>query len=206
MSIADWLGFVVAVLLIELTPGPNMAWLAALSMSEGKRAGLVASAGVAIGLFANALAAALGIAYIVAANPILWHLLRWGGVVFLLWLAWESWREAGESSLARTADPRRSRHHFIAGLIANLLNPKAMLFYVVVIPRFNSGEIPGFQLALALALVSIAIATAVHVSIVLAGSGVGSWLADEERTRIIRRGLAIAIALVAIWFAISTAR
>jgi threonine/homoserine/homoserine lactone efflux protein len=54
---ADWAGFALAVLLIELTPGPNMAWLAALSLGQGRRAGLAAVAGIAIGLFVNALTA-----------------------------------------------------------------------------------------------------------------------------------------------------
>lgn len=90
MTDADWIGFGLAVLLIELTPGPNMAWLAALAMGEGRRAGLAATAGVAIGLFVNALAAALGIAFIVSASPLLWQVLRWGGAAFLLWLAWKA--------------------------------------------------------------------------------------------------------------------
>lgn len=205
MSAVDWLGFALAVLLIELTPGPNMAWLAALSMGDGRRAGLAATVGVAIGLFVNALAAALGIAFLVADSPMLWEALRWGGAVFLLWLAWESWRDGGENSPARTASSERARHHFLSGLVVNLLNPKAMLFYVVVIPRFNGGQIPGFGLALTLALVSIAIATAVHLAIVLAGSRIGNWLVDPARTRLIRRVLALMIVVVAIWFAATTA-
>ncbi len=205
MNSADWLGFALAVLLIELTPGPNMAWLAALSMGDGRRAGLAATAGVAIGLFVNALAAALGIAFLVAASPTLWQFLRWGGAAFLLWLAWESWRDGGESSPARAADPARTRHHFVSGLVINLLNPKAMLFYVVVIPRFNGGQVPGFGLAFTLALVSIAIATAVHLAIVLAGSRTGNWLANPARTRLIRRILALMIVAVAIWFAVTAA-
>lgn len=208
MTAADWAGFALAVLLIELTPGPNMAWLAALSMGEGRRAGLAATAGVAIGLFVNALAAALGIAFIVSASPMLWQLLRWGGAAFLLWLAWESWRDAGENSPALIAAPadRWSRRHFTSGLVVNLLNPKAMLFYVIVIPRFNEGQVPGFGLAFGLALVSIAIATAVHVTIVLAGSRMGGWISDPARTRTVRRVLALGIIGVAIWFAATAGR
>lgn len=203
MSAADWLGFALAVLLIELTPGPNMAWLAALSLGEGRRSGLAATAGVAIGLFVNALAAALGIAYIVAESVALAQALRWGGAVFLLWLAWQSWHDAGENSPAILGDPGRSRRHFLSGLTVNLLNPKAMLFFVVVIPQFNGGEIPGFAVAVALALVSIVIATAVHLAIVLGASRIGRWLSDPTRTRTIRRLLALAMVGVAIWFAVS---
>lgn len=200
MTYADWFGFALAIFLIELTPGPNMAWLAALSMGEGRRAGLAATAGVATGLFINALAAALGLAFIVAASPWMWQILRWGGALFLLWLAWESWREAGENSPAIIAAPARSRRHFRSGLVVNLLNPKAMLFFVVVIPQFNHGKVPGFGLALSLALLSIIIATIVHLSIVLAGSHIGNWISDPARTRTVRRILALLIVGVAIWF------
>ena len=57
----NWIEFAAAVLLIELTPGPNMAWLAALGLAEGRRAGLVATAGVGLGLALNAMLAALGL-------------------------------------------------------------------------------------------------------------------------------------------------
>lgn len=174
-------------------------------MGEGRRAGLAATLGVAVGLFVNALAAALGVAYIVSASPWVWDVLRWGGAAFLLWLAWESWRDAGETSPALAASGR-GRHHFGAGLLVNLLNPKAMLFYVVVIPRFNHGALPGFALALAMAALSILIATAVHLGIVFAGSRVGGWLVDPARTRTIRRILALMILAVAIWFAITAGR
>ncbi|MBW8294217.1 LysE family translocator [Sphingopyxis sp.] len=206
MSTADWLGFAVALLLIELTPGPNMAWLAALSLGEGRRSGLAATAGVAIGLFVNALAAALGIAYIVAESVALAQALRWGGAIFLLWLAWQSWHDAGENSPVILGGPSRSQRHFLSGLTVNLLNPKAMLFFVVVIPQFNGGEIPGFAVAFALALISIVIATAVHLAIVLGASRIGGWLSDPARTRTIRRLLALAMVGIAIWFAVSAGR
>lgn len=66
----DWAGFALAVLLVELTPGPNMAWLAALTVAEGRRAGLTATAGVALGLAINAGVAAAGLAALATANPL----------------------------------------------------------------------------------------------------------------------------------------
>ena len=199
MSGLDWGGFALAVLLIELTPGPNMAWLAGLSMSEGRRAGIAATIGIAIGLFFNALAAAMGLAAIVAASPTLWQLLRWAGVAFLLWLAWDSWRGADQA--ITTEAPLRSRRHFLAGLAVNLLNPKALLFFVVVIPQFSGGQLPTLAQAMALAGISIVIATAIHLIIVLAGAGLHRWLADAGKTRRVRRVLAVTLVGVAIWFA-----
>src|SRR5690242_7760339 len=86
--------FALAVALIELTPGPNMGYLAVLAASAGRRAGLAATAGVAAGLLGVGVASSLGLAAIVAASNLIYEILRWGGVLYLLWLAWEGWRDA----------------------------------------------------------------------------------------------------------------
>ena len=205
MTGPDWIGFALAVLLIELTPGPNMAWLASLALGDGRKAGLAATAGVALGLFVNALAAAFGLALIVANSGLVWQLLRWGGAACMLWLAWEGWHDARENSLGRVGALRAQRH-FLSGLIVNVFNPKAMVFFVVILPRFNHGELPTFGQAIALAGLSIAIATAVHVAIVFAGSGLHRWLADPGKTRVVRRILALVLVGVAIWLAVGAQR
>ena len=87
------LAFAATALIVELTPGPNMAYLAALSLSKGVRAGAAAVAGVALGLSLSGIAAALGLAAIIDSSRFLYEVLRWGGVAYLLWLAWEGWTE-----------------------------------------------------------------------------------------------------------------
>src|SRR5690606_24551245 len=83
---------VFGVLLVELTPGPNMGSLAALSASQGRTAGFRAVAGVTLGLAFYMLLAVLGVAEILAAAPLVYGALRWAGVAYLLYLAWEAWR------------------------------------------------------------------------------------------------------------------
>src|SRR6185503_916356 len=102
-----------------------MAWLAALSLSRGWRTGLAAVGGVALGLSVYGIAAALGVAAIIENSAFLYEALRWGGVAYLLWLAWDSWSAADEISLENApgvSDERVSA--FRRGLITNLLNPK----------------------------------------------------------------------------------
>lgn len=192
----DIAGFAAAVLLIELTPGPNMAWLAGLAATEGKRSGLSAVAGVALGLLANGILAALGLATLLTAMPALLHGLRVAGAAMMVWLAIEAWRGA-EKAPPPTAATRRA---FATGALLNLLNPKAYLFFVVVAPEFLGGRTLGLTEALTLALVSTAIATAIHLAIVLAGSHAQAWLADPARTRWVRRGFAVVMLGVAASF------
>ena len=198
------LGFALAVLVIEVTPGPNMAWLAVLSASEGRRSGLSAAAGIALGLLVIGAAAGLGLAALITAAPALYEVLRWGGAIFLIYLAWEGWREAGESSPARTS--AGDLKHFSRGFLINALNPKAALFYVAVLPEFmvSSGNLP-LQAAL-LTLLSVMIATAVHVAIVLAAAPAHRLIEDPDRMRIIRRTLSLLLVAIAVWLFFETGR
>lgn len=191
----DLTGFALAVLLIELTPGPNMAWLAGLAATEGRRSGLSAVAGVALGLLANGVLAALGLATLLTAMPALLHGLRIAGAAMMVWLAIEAWRGA-----EKAPPPTATRRAFATGALLNLLNPKAYLFFVVVAPEFLGGRTLGLTEALTLALVSTGIATAIHLAIVLAGSHAQAWLADPARTKWVRRGFAVVMLGVAASF------
>ena len=78
--------FAVTAVLIELTPGPNMGYLAVVAASAGRRAGLAATAGVAVGLLSAGIASSLGLAAIVATSGLVYELLGWSGAFYLLWL------------------------------------------------------------------------------------------------------------------------
>lgn len=99
--------FAVTCLVIELTPGPNMAYLAILSATKGRRAGFAATLGVALGLSIVGLAAVLGFTALIANSRMLYVILRWGGVVYLLWLAYEGWY--GEEDITRHSRNRSTR-------------------------------------------------------------------------------------------------
>ncbi len=195
----DLLGFALAVLIVELTPGPNMAWLVTLTLSEGRRAGLGAIGGVALGLAANAVLAVLAASFILAQDAGLTRGVSVLAAAMMAWLAWEAWREAGESSPAITPEPGAERHA-LAGFLINLLNPKSALFMITVMPQFVSGGRPDFAQRLALAAVSIAIATTIHLALVLGAERARAALMAETRARTVRRVLALAMLAVGVWF------
>jgi threonine/homoserine/homoserine lactone efflux protein len=195
----DILGFALAVLLIELTPGPNMAWLAGLGAVEGRRAGMAATAGVAIGLLLNGILAALGLATLLQTMPGLLTGLRLAGAAMMVFLAVGTWRAAGQPLLAAKA-ASSTRRPFYTGALINLLNPKAYIFFVVVVPQFLGTASLTLANAVLLALVSTVIATAIHLAIVLAGSKAHAWLSDPARTRVTRRAFALVMLGVAASF------
>ncbi|WP_210529353.1 LysE family translocator [Rubellimicrobium arenae] len=192
-----WGAYLLTALLIELTPGPNMAWLAIVAAGEGSRVGLAAVAGVALGLGAVGLAAALGLAAIVAASPTLYQLLRWGGAAYLLWLAWDGWRGSREE--ASLVPGRAGLRAFRRGLVTNLLNPKAGIFYVAVLPTFLDPSISVLPQTLAHTFGYVAVATTVHAAIVALAGQAKRILTDARQERRLRRVLSAALAGVALW-------
>lgn len=197
--------YVMTVLFIELTPGPNMAYLAALTLGAGRRAGVAAVAGVGIGLALIGIAAAMGLAALIAASPLIWTALRWAGGLYLLYLAWETWRGEAETSPAGTPSLGNSNaRYFSRGVITNILNPKAALFYVAVVPQFLPATGATLGYGLALTAISVCVATAIHLVIVLLAARLHPLFNQPGRMQRTRHMLAIGLAGIAIWFLLTT--
>lgn len=190
--------FFLTSLVIELTPGPNMAWLALLAATSGRRAGFATVAGVTLGLTLQALLAALGVAALIAVWPVLYTVLHLAGVGFLLWLAWESWRDAGNPAHHLPGGGETEGEGFRRGLVSNLFNPKAAIFFLSILPGFL-GPTDGVTVALVLSVIYLAVATAVHGLIVLAAGGLRAWVTDPAVSVRMHQFQAIALVLVAIW-------
>ena len=195
--------FFVAVLFVEATPGPNMGYLAALSASEGRSAGMKAVAGVTLGLSVYMIAAVIGVAELIARVPVIYMALRWAGVAYLLYLAWDAWRGAAETS--PSASETGFSNPFWRGFLANILNPKAVVFYVSLLPGFmdlSRGAI--WVQALILGCVHLIVSVVIHGSIVMGAARAGTLLEESPRKTLFRRCMAVLIALIALWLAWET--
>lgn len=201
LTLSTALAFALTSLLIELTPGPNMTYLALLAAQAGRRAGYAAVAGVALGLGLVGLGTALGLAALITASPLLYAAIRWAGIGYLLYLAWDAWRDSEPSNDVRVETDAR---FFVRGLITNLLNPKAFVFYVAVLPTFlDPASSPAGQ-ALTLSAIYVLVATAVHAAIVTLAGFLGPLLANRRIMSVTGKLFAIALAGVAFWVGWST--
>jgi threonine/homoserine/homoserine lactone efflux protein len=203
MSEHSLLAFAVTSAIIEVTPGPNMAYLAVLALSAGRQAGLVAVAGIAVGLLCIGAAASAGLAAVLSNSPVAYEGLRWGGAIYLLWLAWEGWRDPPQDGVD-SAEPHTLTQFFVRGLITNLLNPKAAIFYVAVLPSFIDDQQPLTGQTATLLAIYVAIATVVHIVVVMLADWVGaSTIQNSHRATFVRKVLAILLALIAVWLFVS---
>lgn len=195
--------FLLTTLLIELTPGPNMAWLALTSASHGKRSGFAAVAGIALGLALLAAASAAGLTELATRSPFVFGLLRYAGVAYLLWLACKAWIGEDEMSpdiVGQSALGAWFRH----GLLLNLLNPKAAMFFITVLPAYISADLSVAPQTALLSASYVAIATAIHLLIVAFAGQAHDWISVGNRSRLMRRIFAMLLAAFAIWFVITT--
>lgn len=127
------LAFIPAALALNLTPGADMMFCLGQGLRSGARPALAASAGISVGAFFHAGLAGLGLSALIAAMPGAFDVIRWAGVAYLLFLAWQSLRQGALSSSATAAPALRA---FREGLLVNLTNPKVILFVLAFVPQF----------------------------------------------------------------------
>jgi len=132
---------------------------------------------------------------------------RSAGVVLPISFGWHG-TDGGTPPKPRRHEPKVTAlipRSFMRGLITNLLNPKAVVFYIAVLPTFVDAAGSVLGQTVILSVVYVVIATALHSAIVSLAGAARPFLEDPDRSRIVRRTLSIAPAMIAIWFAFSTA-
>jgi len=133
--------FVVTGLVLNATPGVDMAYTVTRTLQFGARGGVAAALGISTGCAVHAVAAALGLAALLATSALAFDVVKWAGAAYLLWLALQMARSA---ATATTTDAPRStvvtttsvRRIYLQGLLTNVLNPKVALFFLALLPQF----------------------------------------------------------------------
>lgn len=131
--------FVLAGLLLNITPGADFIFVTASGISGGARIGMAAGVGINLGMVVHVSAAAAGVSTLLQAYPAAYDTIRYAGAAYLLYLAVQMWRsgdDAGSGSAAITIRTAIRR-----GFITNVLNPKTALFIFAFIPQFTDPAI-----------------------------------------------------------------
>ncbi|MBB4215057.1 threonine/homoserine/homoserine lactone efflux protein [Rhizobium sp. BK212] len=175
--------FAAAALVLTATPGPDMLLIASRSVSQGRAAGFLTYAGIALGTYCHALAAAFGLSQLFVTVPAIYEAVRWAGCCYLLYLAYKTIRsEVTAFAPASTLSRLSGRRIFFAGLATNLLNPKMALFVMALFPQFvtaQSGSITMQMLVLATVLNGIGLV--VNGAVIILGSQIRTRLASLSR-------------------------
>lgn len=153
-----WVSYALLHLLVCLIPGPMVLVVVSEGLSGGLRRSAATIAGILIVNATYLVLAALGVGATLLAFPTLFSVLRWVGIVYLLWLARQLWTAVpGDASRTPSDTLREARTSFLRGLVVQFANPGALLFFLALLPQFISPALPvGVQFAI-LGLTSIAI-------------------------------------------------
>jgi threonine/homoserine/homoserine lactone efflux protein len=156
-----WL-FVLSGLLLNITPGPDTAYIVGRSVQIGWRGGAAAALGISAGCLVHVFAAAIGLSALLAASSVAFTAVKWIGAAYLLYMGIQMLRARAPSLLPDAAAPRvlSLRQVFWQGVLTNALNPKVALFFLAFLPQFVDAEAPGKALAfVALGLIFIGTGT-----------------------------------------------
>lgn len=146
--------FAVTVLVVNATPGVDLMFTLVATLKGGVRAGLAAAAGIGAGCVVHTLAAAFGLAALLATSSAAFNAVKWAGAAYLLWLAAGMLRQdlrgrtAPGIAASATAAPTRDAWALLRqGFLTNVLNPKVALFFLALLPQFIDADAPHKTLA-----------------------------------------------------------
>jgi len=181
--------FLLAVLALFLSPGPNMAFVLSHGVAHGVRGGFAAAMGISAADLVHTLCAATGITALVAAWPPSFDVLRDAGALYLLWLAWQAMRPATTHG-NKQAQPATFARIVRMALLNNLVNPKALLFFMVFLPQFVNPSHGHVTLQLLILGVTLAAGALVFNTLLGACSGqIGRRLQARPGAEKLQRGL-----------------
>ncbi len=176
--------FLLASLVLAVTPGPGVLYIITRSLVHGRRSGLVSVAGVALGNLGNALAASVGLAGLFAVSSLAFSVVKYAGALYLVYLGVRMLRSSPvkHSAVVSTAAPLG--RVFRDGFVVALLNPKTTVFFAAFLPQFlSSSTSPMFQ-SMVLGSLFVAIAAVTDSAYALAAGAVAPTMSSSGVGRI----------------------
>jgi len=136
-TLAHWSTFFVAAVLLNLSPGPDIAFILAQTARNGQRSGFAAMFGIWSGAFLHVLLAAIGLSAILATSATAFTFVKWIGAAYLIWLGIQAFRSDGASYSSDTEVNQLSNIKiFQQGVLVAALNPKVAIFFLAFLPQF----------------------------------------------------------------------
>ncbi len=179
--------FIVASLVLAITPGPGVLYILTRSLVQGRRSGLVSVAGVALGNLGNAFAAAVGLAALFAVSSLAFSIVKYAGALYLVYLGVQMFRSSPVETPAAVPANASLAGLFREGFMVALLNPKTTIFFAAFLPQFLSHDASPMLQSMSLGFLFVAIAAITDSAYALAAGSIASALRGSALRRIGRR-------------------
>ena len=130
------LSFLLTSLIVVASPGTGVLYTLAAALTKGSRASVAAALGCTLGIVPHMLAAMLGLAAVLHTSALAFAALKWLGVLYLLYMAWQALHERGALAVDGRVDARSAGRMIVTGFLINILNPKLSIFFLAFLPQF----------------------------------------------------------------------
>jgi threonine/homoserine/homoserine lactone efflux protein len=180
---ALFLAFVLAVTLLMLTPGPNVALIIGNSVAYGPRYGFLTIAGTTSAMVIQLGLTGLGMTQVMGAAGTWFEYLRWVGVAYLFYLGIQQWRAPVTEITAERQAPKSARAIYVRALFVSLTNPKTLFFYAVFFPQFVDTRAHIVAQTIILSITFVALAVIVDGGWVMLADRARGMLKGSGRTR-----------------------
>jgi len=186
------LSFLVTSLVIVATPGTGAIYTVAAGLQRGRRASLIAALGCTLGIVPHLLAAVTGLAAVLHASAVAFSVIKYAGVAYLLYLAWQTWRDKSPLEADSTLTPPSAARVIGQAVLINVLNPKLTIFFFVFLPQFvQPGQPAALQHLLVLSAVFMLLTLVVFAGYGVFAAGMRSKVLGRPRVVTwLRRGFA----------------
>lgn len=179
--------FLLASLILAITPGPGVLYIVTRSLVQGRRFGLVSVAGVALGNLGNAFAAAVGLAALFAVSSLAFSVVKYAGALYLVYLGVQMFRSSPAERPPAVHAAKSLGRVFREGFVVALLNPKTTVFFAAFLPQFLSPDVSPMRQSMLLGFLFVAIAAVTDSAYALAAGSVAPALRGSGVHRIGRR-------------------
>ena len=130
------LSFLLTSLIVIASPGTGVLYTLAAALTKGARASIAAAFGCTLGIVPHMSAAMLGLAAVLHTSALAFTALKWLGVLYLMFMAWQALRERGALAVDARLDGRSAKRVIVTGFLINILNPKLSIFFLAFLPQF----------------------------------------------------------------------
>jgi threonine/homoserine/homoserine lactone efflux protein len=134
--------FLLTSLIVVASPGTGVLYTLAVALAQGSRASVAAAFGCTLGILPQMVGAMLGLAAILHTSALAFAALKWCGVAYLLYMAWQALRETGALALQAEPSQKSDRRVIVTAVLINILNPKLSIFFYAFLPQFIAIDEP----------------------------------------------------------------
>lgn len=199
METGMWVEFLLTCFVVVIAPGTGVIYTIGVGLSRGSAASIAAAAGCTCGIFPHMAAAIAGLAAVLHTSAVLFHMVKWAGILYLLYLAWSILKDDGPIGFNAGFETKSLRKVAVTGFLINILNPKLSIFFLAFLPQFvPSDMLHPLGRMLTLSGIFMAMTFAVFMSYGAFAAKIRSYV---ERTPSviawIKRGFAVAFVLLA---------